>query len=374
MQQKIKKQLMAFGGFVVVFGSMIWFGYRYFVKPTTKPVVVANGLNNKLPVADTQKVLNKLEQYMQAEKDSLMRKQQKENDPYSKTVSVQESRKQESRKVSHNESPKPVVNSNPQSKGKIVKRPRIEVNRPIYEIQYPPNSNSVVKKENENITPPLGGRGVDGRGVGVRGADAVDPSLQQLEGMLDKLIEIQHPEIVKERIKKGDKNADSVSKQNLVKSSNANQTIQAVVHNTQIIASGATIKLRLVQDILIGPILIPKGSFLYGICSISNERLTVQITNIPFNNQVIPVSVSVFDMDGIEGIYIPGAIERDVSKEEADQAIQSINLNSMNSSIAGQAASAGMQAGKALLSKKVKLVRVTVKAGHHVLLQNKIGY
>ena len=374
MQQKIKKQLLAIGGFVVVFGTMIWFGYKNFVKPETKPVAVTNGLNNKLPVADSQKELNKLEQYMKAEKDSLARKQQQANDPYSNA-----NKKQEPGKTSHKASPSPVVKNNPQTKSKTIKQASIETNHPDFEIQYPPIEKSGNANEQTKKTPPFGGRGGD-------------PSLQQLEGMLDKLIEIQHPEIVKERNKKTDKNGDMVYKQNIVRSSNPNQTIQAVVHNTQIIASGATIKLRLVQDIQINSAIssvnisrtgsanslltIAKGSFLYGICSISNERLTVQLTNITYNNQVIPVSLSVFDMDGIEGIYIPGAIERDVSKEGADQAIQSFNLNnfnSLNSSIAGQAASAGMQAGKALLSKKVKLVRVTVKAGHHVLLQNKIG-
>ena len=364
MQKKIKKQLLAIGGFVLVFGTMIWFGYKNFVKSETKPVAATNGLNNKLPVAEKPKELNKLEQYIQAEKDSLARKQQQANDPYSKAVS-----KQEAGKTSHKESPTPVAKNNPQTKRKTFKQSSLETKRPDFEIQYPVNVKSISKIEEQNYTPLLGGRGVEGRV-----STAVDPSLQQLEGMLDKLIEIQHPEKVKEKNKRN----DTVARQNKVTSANANQTIQAVVHNTQIISSGATIKLRLVQDIhiysAIGSVLIPKGSFLYGICSINNERLTVQLTNIPFNNQVLPIALSVFDMDGIEGIYIPGAIERDVSKEGADQALQSFNLNSLNSSLAGQAANAGMQATKALLSKKVKLIRVTVKAGHHVLLQNKMGY
>jgi hypothetical protein len=42
----------------------------------------------------------------------------------------------------------------------------------------------------------------------------------------------------------------------------------------------------------------------------------------------------------------------------------------MDPSLGAQAASAGIQAAKTLISKKVKLVKVTVKAGYQVLLRD----
>ncbi len=75
-------------------------------------------------------------------------------------------------------------------------------------------------------------------------------------------------------------------------------------------------------------------------------------------------------MDGMDGIYIPGAIARDVAKQSADRAVQNIGLTSLNPSIGVQAASAGIEAAKTLFNKKVKLIRVTVKAGYHVLLRD----
>ena len=76
------------------------------------------------------------------------------------------------------------------------------------------------------------------------------------------------------------------------------------------------------------------------------------------------------DLDGIAGIYIPGAITRDVAKQSTDQAIQSIRLASLDPSVGAQAASAGIQAAKSLIGRKVKLVKVTVKAGYRVLLRD----
>ena len=75
-------------------------------------------------------------------------------------------------------------------------------------------------------------------------------------------------------------------------------------------------------------------------------------------------------MDGLEGIYVPGSISRDAGKQSTDQAISTIGMGPPDPSIGAQAASAGIQAAKTLLSKKIKLVRVTVNAGYHVLLKD----
>ena len=75
-------------------------------------------------------------------------------------------------------------------------------------------------------------------------------------------------------------------------------------------------------------------------------------------------------MDGLIGIHIPGSINRDVSKESANEAITGVGMTTLDPSLAAQATSAGIQAAKSLLSKKVKLVKVTVKAGYSVLLKD----
>ena len=75
-------------------------------------------------------------------------------------------------------------------------------------------------------------------------------------------------------------------------------------------------------------------------------------------------------MDGMAGICIPGAITRDVAKESADRSMQEVSFSTMDPSIGAQAASAGITAAKTLFSKKVKLIKVTLKAGYHVLLRD----
>jgi conjugative transposon TraM protein len=236
-----------------------------------------------------------------------------------------------------------------------------------------------------------------------------DPQMQQMNGMLEKILNIQHPDRVQEQLRQqsiknrgrvypvtrpgeqtdggllsvavsdgiplpfavdyggngfydteGDVNGDTAIR----------PAIPAVVQDTRTVSSGSTIKLRLTEDVMIDGVLIPKNNFISGKCSLDGERLKIEITGIRFKNSLFPVGLSVYDLDAIEGICIPGAVGRDASKEGTDRAIQSMQLMSLDPSLGTQAASAGLEAVKGFASKKVKLVRVTVKAGYPVLLMD----
>lgn len=227
-----------------------------------------------------------------------------------------------------------------------------------------------------------------------------DPELHQLNGMLDKILDVQHPERVQEKLKqssdakKGQLFAvSSKQKENNISLldtdkvdgnttngfysrgddnavENTQNAIQAVVHETQTIVSGSTVKLRLVNDVSINGVQIPKDNFLFGIASLNGERLSIKINSIRYQNSLFPVELSVYDMDGLDGIYIPGAITRDVAKQSADRSMQGIGLTSLDPTWQAQAATAGVEAAKTLFSKKVKLIKVVVKAGYQVLLRD----
>lgn len=147
--------------------------------------------------------------------------------------------------------------------------------------------------------------------------------------------------------------------------------IEAVVHQNQTLVNGAVIKLRLLDDLYIAGNLIPKEGFVYGVCSLNGERLEIEISSIRCNNSLFPVKLQVYDMDGLPGIYIPGAITRDAAKQSADNSLQLMELSTMDPSLKAQATATGINAIKDLLSKKAKLVKLTVKAGYKVLLKQK---
>ncbi|WP_333624232.1 conjugative transposon protein TraM [Sphingobacterium siyangense] len=242
------------------------------------------------------------------------------------------------------------------------------------------------------------------------GTDEEDKEVTQLSSMMDKILDIQHPNRVQQRLKEQSQQhhgqvyafktapkeapitvldnrpvqqyAEAYSKDpdkalnNFYGLNNTREeeqdlnAIAAVVHETQILVSGSTIKLRLSTDAFINGIQIPKGSFIYGMVSLRGERLEVDIEGIQYKESLFPVKLSVYDLDGIAGIRIPGAITRDVIKQNSDQTIQSMSLGSFDQTLGAQAASAGIELGKNLLSKKVKQVKVEVKAGYRILLKD----
>jgi len=239
-----------------------------------------------------------------------------------------------------------------------------------------------------------------------------DPDLEKLSGMLDKILRIQHPgddhvadttapahggpvvavlslpkkeETVKMLVDREDipgpgGGEDSVMVvpgsgfMDLDDDQSTGQApgdaVEAVIAHDQTLVSGEAVELRLDQAALINGVSIPKGSQVWGKASLNGERLQVMVTSIREGNGVMPVSLEVFDLDGMAGVRVPGAINRDVSKQSADEAINTLGVTPVDASIAGQATTAGFQAAKTLLSRRVRLVRVSLKAGYRVLLRN----
>ena len=106
---------------------------------------------------------------------------------------------------------------------------------------------------------------------------------------------------------------------------------------------------------------------------LSGERLNIEVSSIRSDNLIIPVSLQAVDLDALRGIKIPNAITRDAVKQGAGDGIQSLNAMGMSSSWEAQASMAGMETIKGIISKKAKLVKVTVKAGHPLLLADLSG-
>ncbi|MEI9808556.1 MAG: conjugative transposon protein TraM [Bacteroidota bacterium] len=70
----------------------------------------------------------------------------------------------------------------------------------------------------------------------------------------------------------------------------------------------------MLADIYVGGILISKNNFVFGIATLADERLVITIETVRYRNNLLPVKLSVYDMDGLAGIHIPGSISRDVAK------------------------------------------------------------
>ena len=211
-----------------------------------------------------------------------------------------------------------------------------------------------------------------------------DPELEELNTMMDKILDMQHPERMKVKgtavsnkkifaVRPADslqKNHGFYSFNEVEKNENIQNNIEAIIPETQTLVAGATVKILLASDIYVHDIKIPKNSFVYGIAAMKEERLIITIRSLRYQTNILPVSLEVYDMDGMEGIYIPGSVNREVVKESSAEAVNSLGITNLDPSLTAQAAGVGIQAAKSLLSRKLKLTKITLREGYHILLRD----
>ena len=199
------------------------------------------------------------------------------------------------------------------------------------------------------------------RSQNVQQPTAEDPELKQMNGILEKVLDIQHPDRVKDR----PKDRDSAN------NSKRFHAIPAVIDGNQKVTQGTVVRIKLLDTVTLNGQVIPQGQLIYGSGSLYNQRMVINIKLIHIGYEIIPVDLTVFDMvDGLEGISVPEAVTGDAMKEGADEGVQSMELMSLDESMGAQAAAAGINAAKGLFSKKIRRVKGKLKGGHLLLLRD----
>lgn len=150
-------------------------------------------------------------------------------------------------------------------------------------------------------------------------------------------------------------------------------TISACVHNNQTVMDGQTVRFRLLEPMSVSGREIPRNALVVGTAKLQGERLAIVISSLEYRGNIIPVELSVYDTDGQAGIFIPGSMERSAAKEIAANMGTSVGSSVNISTDAG--AQLASDLGKGLIqgtsqyfAKKMRTVKVHLKAGYKVLL------
>ena len=133
--------------------------------------------------------------------------------------------------------------------------------------------------------------------------------------------EIKEEEIIKEgprrrrRIKETSSNA-------ITKEKNIQVRIPVFVYGDHQVKTGTIVKFKTSKEVRVQDRIIPSNTFIYGrVGSLSNERVNVAIDNIKVGNETITLSMTTFDMDGMEGLYAPVRVEQEIRKDIENSAI-----------------------------------------------------
>lgn len=150
-------------------------------------------------------------------------------------------------------------------------------------------------------------------------------------------------------------------------------SIRAVIHQTQLVTAESFISLRLSEPMLLGRILIAEGTLLKASCKFQGGRLQLKISSIEYRGFLQNVDISIHDNDGQLGLHIPYTPEQNAVKEIVSNMSQSSGTNITMTQSAGQQIASDLTRGvvqgvSGYFQRKVRMPKVTVKAGHQILL------
>ena len=175
---------------------------------------------------------------------------------------------------------------------------------------------------------------------------------------------------------------------NSKQSFSAKKGILAVIHGDAegiTISSGQEVKIRLLDPLRIfegtESLQIPMGTLISAEAKIGTERLFLTINSIYYNEQMHEVNISIYDIDGREGLNVPSLLDAKNQNKMLTNLAQPISggnffvpsgsvANQVGSSIAMNLGQNAIQGVSNYIRKKAKTTKVHIRSNYKILLFN----
>lgn len=360
----------------------------------------AAGMNLSLPQATGKKEvgLDKLRFYEAADQDSMEWRRKMTQDRYSMGLredSVSISNAERNHAFAYDPAP-PISEQNHTATERLIYQRLGAINRQVSEAERSRGTEGLPAVKDLQVQE---SRGTSPRFASREDEPEPDKELSELNQMMDKILDIQHPDRVKARQQQVD-TPTTLSKSQAVSfkpdsridyfgvNEALNRThehfytpevgqgvekqepgLMAIIHNQQEVLDGSVVQFRLLRTFYLDGVAVPAGTMVHGTASIRGDRLQVAVASIVLQDKLYPAFFKVYDLDGLEGLQIPGSLVRNTINESLGNSFQSLSMLSMDPSLRGQAAAAGIQAVKSLAGKKTRQVRVVLPSGYQVLFK-----
>ena len=153
--------------------------------------------------------------------------------------------------------------------------------------------------------------------------------------------------------------------------------IKAIIDEDIKAVDGSRVRLRLLDDVQIGNLFMPKGSYIYAIMSgFSSQRVKGTVKSVLLYDEIIKVNLSLYDTDGLEGLYVPSSSFRETARDVASGAVgssMSINNGSSSNALSQwgiQAVQNAYQRTTSAVGKVIRKNSAHIKYGTFVYLVN----
>jgi conjugative transposon TraM protein len=153
--------------------------------------------------------------------------------------------------------------------------------------------------------------------------------------------------------------------------------IKAIIDENIKAVDGSRVRLRLLDDVEINGVTLSKGSYIYATMNgFGSQRVKGNVKSLMIDDELVKVNLTLYDTDGLEGLYIPSSSFRETTKNVASGAMSnnmSINNGSYNNSFTQwgmQAIQNAYQQTSNAISKAIRKNKATLKYGTFVYLVN----
>ena len=155
--------------------------------------------------------------------------------------------------------------------------------------------------------------------------------------------------------------------------------IKAIIDENIMAVDGSRDRLRLLDDIEINDVVVPKGSYLYATMSgFGSQRVKGNVQSIMVDDDIVKVSLALYDTDGLEGLYVPSSQFRETTKDVGSGALSNTSSLTNSSTTSGnslatwgaQTITNAVQKTSNAISKAIKKNNAKLKYGTFVYLIN----
>lgn len=155
--------------------------------------------------------------------------------------------------------------------------------------------------------------------------------------------------------------------------------IKAIIDENIKAVDGSRVRLRLLDDIEINDVVVPKGSYLYATMSgFGSQRVKGNVQSIMVDDDIIKVTLALYDTDGLEGLYVPSSQFRETTKDVGSGALSNTSSLTNSSTTSGnslatwgaQTITNAVQKTSNAISKAIKKNNAKLKYGTFVYLIN----
>lgn len=134
---------------------------------------------------------------------------------------------------------------------------------------------------------------------------------------------------------------------------------------------GSRIRFRLLEDVQAGRYVIPKGTILYGqISGFTLQRVNLNVVSVLVNGNILPINLSVFDIDGMQGLYVPASAFREMMRELGTNSVQGTTLESGSESFFTSMASNLFSSASQTISNIIRKNKAKLKYNTYIYLIN----